>query len=168
MPFSTRRATESDVREAAQLGCLLLREFAERDPSRFPLINDPPEPGFEGFLARCRLNPEYVVLVAEEEGRIVGYALGSLEAVNWTILAREHALIQDVVVDPDFRGRGIGTALVQRMVRELRTLGAERILLHMPIHNESARQMYENAGFRATMVEYYRGPEDVTQDDSSS
>jgi ribosomal protein S18 acetylase RimI-like enzyme len=162
--FHMRRACESDLPQAAALGSTLLREFERRDPGRFPLLNDPPEPNFEAFLARCRLDPQWVVLVAEMDGAIVGYALGSLEPVNWKILAREHGMIQDLIVAPEARGRGVGEALLKRMMRELRALGAERILLQTPVDNECARRLYEKLGFRPTLIEYYQGPEDISNE----
>ena len=58
------------------------------------------------------------------------------------------AWLGDVVVDPDWRGRGIGTRLVEAVVAELRGQGVRRFLLG----TRDAHGVYERVGFTALRV----------------
>lgn len=53
-------------------------------------------------------------------------------------------------VDPSFRGRGIGDALVAAVVAWARAAGHRRLRLEVADHNTSAVRLYERAGFVAT------------------
>ncbi len=80
-----------------------------------------------------------VYVVAEDAGRIVGGAgirniLGEGEITN-------------VVVDPDYRGRGIGTEIVERLLAEGKLLGADSFTLEVRMSNLPAIKLYEHFGF---------------------
>jgi amino-acid N-acetyltransferase len=60
--------------------------------------------------------------VAEEEGRVVG--CGALHVI-WEDLAE----IRTVAVDPEARGRGIGHAIVEKLIETARWLGVERVFV---------------------------------------
>lgn len=51
---------------------------------------------------------------------------------------------------PEYTGRGIGRALLERVVAELRASGYERIFLWVLEENARARRFYERCGFRQT------------------
>ncbi|MBQ1079847.1 MULTISPECIES: GNAT family N-acetyltransferase [unclassified Nocardiopsis] len=78
------------------------------------------------------LPPGMVVLVAEEEGRVVGW----LEAVlDWAYTGPgapappPHGYVLAVVVDPERRRRGIGCALLDRYVHRAREAGVRWVFL---------------------------------------
>jgi ribosomal protein S18 acetylase RimI-like enzyme len=52
--------------------------------------------------------------------------------------------LEDLFVDPDYRRRGIATALVSRIVQVLRARGAERLEVTA---NPHAMEFYRAAGF---------------------
>lgn len=56
--------------------------------------------------------------------------------------------VVSVVVSPEFRGRGLGTALVRRgCVRARRELGLARILAYVKSDNAASRRLFEKSGF---------------------
>lgn len=69
------------------------------------------------------------------------------------------ARILSIAVDPAFRGRGLGSALLQAALASLAKRGARRVRLEVRPENAAAVRMYEKAGFRrvGTMVDT-RGP----------
>ena len=52
-----------------------------------------------------------------------------------------------MLVASDWRGRGVGSALLAAAVDWARTGGFHKVVLQVWPHNESARQLYERAGF---------------------
>lgn len=55
--------------------------------------------------------------------------------------------VQSVYVVPEHRSAGVGTALIEAVVRHADGLGLEHVTVHA---NERARSLYERAGFAAS------------------
>ena len=91
-----------------------------------------------------RTRPEDV-LVAIEDGRVAGYVK---LARATELAASDHVLtVNGLAVDPDFRRRGIGRALLDSAAQEAGARGARRLTLRVLGHNHAARALYESAGF---------------------
>jgi ribosomal-protein-alanine N-acetyltransferase len=76
----------------------------------------------------------------------------------WLVLDEIH--INNVAVRPQFRSRGIGSALLHHALAEARQLGARRATLEVRASNDAARRLYERLGFyvAATRRNYYTKP----------
>lgn len=99
------------------------------------------------------------VEIVESDGahRAVGFALSRL-------LVDEAELLL-LAVEPDFRGRGFGQALIERAARIAAGREARRILLEVRDGN-IALDLYRRCGFAVIGRRggYYRGPGGVTYD----
>lgn len=78
-------------------------------------------------------------LVAEQEGKIIGYA-GA-----WIILDESH--ITNIAVLQAERGKGIGRALTSGLMQYLSNLGAAYATLEVRKSNEVAQNLYKTLGF---------------------
>jgi ribosomal protein S18 acetylase RimI-like enzyme len=58
-------------------------------------------------------------------------------------------LIVDIGFLPDWRGRGLGAALIAATKARARAAGAQGVELHVAPNNPGARRLYERLGFRA-------------------
>ncbi|MCO1340138.1 ribosomal-protein-alanine N-acetyltransferase [Kocuria polaris] len=89
--------------------------------------------------------------VAEADGVVVGYA--------GMMCVLPIADVQTIAVVPEYEGRGIGTALLEAMIREARTRGAENVMLEVREDNPRAQQLYARHGFEQIHVRrnYYPG-----------
>jgi [ribosomal protein S18]-alanine N-acetyltransferase len=76
----------------------------------------------------------------------------------WLVVDEIH--INNVAILPEYRGRGLGTRLMRRVLTEGLRLGATRATLEVRASNAAARQFYEGLGFRAAAVRkhYYTNP----------
>jgi ribosomal protein S18 acetylase RimI-like enzyme len=83
-----------------------------------------------------------------DSGVPVGYALATF-GFDIEFGGRD-AFITELFVAPQARGRGVGRALLDATVRELRTQGIEAIHLMVRPENEQAKSLYERVGFRAS------------------
>ena len=96
----------------------------------------------------------YFVLL--EEDKLLGYAGLS------KIPGSEQADVQTVAVSPEFRGRGFGRKLMDRLLAEAKTLKATDIFLEVRADNLPAQNLYETLGFEHidTRKRYYQ-PDNV-------
>lgn len=153
-----RRAGVSDVDLAAELAGRLARMHHATDPGRF-FLPDRVEHGYAHWFRRVLADPSAVLLVAEVEEKLAGYAYGGLEDRAWNLLLDEHGAIHDLYVADDQRRHGVGRALLLAIVGELETLGAARIVLSTMPSNLAAQALFASAGFRPTFLEMTRNRE---------
>jgi len=85
---------------------------------------------------------EGVALLAEEDGRAVGYALASVVPET---PVRAH--LYDLFVAEAARNRGIGRALVAEVSGQMRDRGVTHLSLDVDIGNDEARRLYDRIGF---------------------
>ena len=137
------------------MAAALVREHHALDPRRFMLV-EPIEVGYREWLAKELARRGAVILVAEDDLEIVGYAYATLEGRNWNDLLDTCGKLQDLYVAESARRRGVATRLVDSMLLELRALGAPRVVLLSAEGNRSAQAFFQSLGFRRTMVEMTR------------
>lgn len=80
-------------------------------------------------------------LVAEEEGKIIGYALGNLSIKD------QQGWILSLGVHPEARGKKIGNALTKKLIALLENNNSKEICLTVHPNNTSAIRIYENLDF---------------------
>ena len=93
------------------------------------------------------------MIVAEDpDSGVVGHA------VFWWVL--DQAELANLAVDPAARRRGIGAALLDRVLVEARELGVASVFLEVRWSNEAAHHLYLTRGFMQVAVRrgYYRSP----------
>jgi len=94
-------------------------------------------------------------LVAEIDGEVVGYIIANLRK---TQEESEEGHILAVAVDPAYRRRKVGTALVEQITGVFKGKGVDQLSLEVKGSNMEARNFYLNLGFREVCVakHYYR------------
>jgi rubredoxin/GNAT superfamily N-acetyltransferase len=91
------------------------------------------------------------LFVCELDGAVVGMV--SLLTTISTALGRKTALLEDMIVSPEFRGKGIGSRLIQYACDWAREHGLARITLLTDGDNLPAHRFYTEKGFsRSDMV----------------
>ena len=93
-----------------------------------------------------------VLFIARVDGRIVG----SLTLAVFRIPTGLRAWIEDVVVDADARGHGVGEALNNAALDEARCRGAVTVDLTSRPSREAANRLYQRLGFVARETNVYR------------
>lgn len=92
------------------------------------------------FLRFCVERPQFVPLVAQVDGQIVGTGVGTVNGpVGWVGM---------IFVDEGLRGRGIGTGLTRAVMAELQRAGCVSMVL---LASPSGRPIYERLGFAAEL-----------------
>ncbi len=153
--LTLRLATHADLPSLGGLAAELVAMHHVVDPSRF-FLPDRVEEGYVAWFGRELGRAEAVVIVAELEGRVLGYAYGTLETRDFNSLLDAHGAIHDIFVADDARRSGAGLALMKRMLAELEARGAPRVVLTTMVGNERAQRLFRRCGFRPTMLEMTR------------
>ena len=151
-----RPAAPADLPALGRLGALLVRVHHGFDPERFIPATPRTEDGYAAFLGAQLREPDVVVLVAEREGEVLGYAYAGVEGNDYMALRGPAGVLYDLVVDPARRREGIGRMLLDATLAELVTRGAPRLVLSTAERNDAAQRLFVSAGFRRTMIEMTR------------
>lgn len=93
----------------------------------------------EAFRIEIEENRCARYFVAVYQGEIVGY--GGM----WLIIDEAH--ITNVAVHPNYRGLGVGEAIMRSLIQEAVGLGAIRMTLEVRISNKIAQNLYRKLGF---------------------
>ncbi len=80
----------------------------------------------------------------ERDGTLLGYLIISRYVDAWHVM--------NIAVDPEYRGRGIATALFDRLFELTAEDGDRGYTLEVRVSNTAAIQLYERLGFRSRGV----------------
>jgi len=88
-------------------------------------------------------NPRFIILAAERDGNVVGWAAGFVHLRGKIPWGRVYA----IAVDPHARGQRLGRRLMEQIIDALIARGARRIFLEVRADNRAAVRLYEKLGF---------------------
>jgi ribosomal protein S18 acetylase RimI-like enzyme len=120
-----------------------------------PQLSSSNAPPTEEELAAMVAAEASIVLIAVDRDADDSI-LGSLTLVWFRIPTGVRAWIEDVVVDGDARGRGVGEALSLHAVERARMLGAKTVDLTSRPKREAANRLYQRIGFVPRDTNVYR------------
>jgi ribosomal protein S18 acetylase RimI-like enzyme len=103
-------------------------------------------------LARIIGHQATTLFVARSQGVIVGM----LTLVTFPLPSGLRARIEDVVVDQDARGQGVGTALTVAALDLAQARGARSVDLTSRASRVAANRLYQRLGFRLRDSNVYR------------
>jgi ribosomal-protein-alanine N-acetyltransferase len=97
--------------------------------------------------------------VSESEGRVTGFIICGVEDTGEEIYGH----ICSLAVSREFRGMGIGSALVQRAEYQVMLTGATAMQLEVRISNQAAQKFYQKHGYEPVFhfAGYYANTEDA-------
>lgn len=139
-------ATDADIPALCALLAALFTQEAEFAPDRDAQIR-----GLHAILAD---DARGTVLVARDEHEVLG-----MVTLLWTVstaLGASVALLEDMVVAPGARGRGVGSELLDAALRCARDRGCRRITLLTDTDNDRAQAFYRRHGFVASSMLPFR------------
>lgn len=84
-------------------------------------------------------------LVAETDGKIIGFALWYIRFSTWK---GKRVYLEDIFVEPGYRGKGVGKKLFEALTDQARRLGIGGVVWQALEWNEPALDFYRNLGAR--------------------
>jgi len=148
-----RTAARTDLEALGKLGEIMVATHFAFDAKRFIAPAPQTAQRYGEFLVSQLRKPDVVLLVAEENGSVIGYVYAGLEGFDYMALRGPAGALYDIVVDPARRGAGVGRQLLDAALTWLAAHGAPRVVLSTAEQNESAQRLFAGAGFRPTMIE---------------
>ncbi len=95
-----------------------------------------------------------LAVVAEDDGRVIGYALAIWPSTADPTFGAE--LIQ-IYVMPDYQGQGVGRRLIGAAAEQLRARQIDSVMLEVFTANQPARDFYERLGGERLWEAPYHG-----------
>ena len=148
-----RPAMHADMNAVGRLGAMLIEEHYEFDRDRFIAASPESPQRYGAFLGTQLERENIIVLVADIDGKVVGYTYAGVEGFDYMALRGPAGALYDIVVDPESRGQGVGRMLLDATIAALKKRGEPRIVLSTAEKNETAQRLFARAGFRRTMIE---------------
>jgi ribosomal protein S18 acetylase RimI-like enzyme len=109
-------------------------------------------------LTEMAASPAIVLLVARSTD---GLIVGSLTLAVFRIPTGMRAWIEDVVVDSQVRGKGVGSLLVRAAVARAEAMGARTVDLTSRPSRTEANRLYQSLGFELRETNVYRFKSDA-------
>lgn len=84
-----------------------------------------------------------IFAVCSIENEIVGIAL----MATYKVISGHRGMIEDVVVDMEHRGKGIGRKLMEKLLAEAKHRNLDSVILFSGHHRKAAISLYKSLGF---------------------
>jgi GNAT superfamily N-acetyltransferase len=132
MQITTRIATKQDIPDILNL--IQVLATYERAPHEVTIT--PSELEEDGFGNR----PLFEVILAELNGKITGMAFYFISYSTWK---GRCLFLEDIIVKPEHRKKGIGSILFNKVIEKAREIGAKRLQWQVLEWNEPAIEFYK-------------------------
>lgn len=139
-----RKATLADLSSIQELS----QELFHADLPHDPLLNEKwtYQEGEKYFKDRMS-EEKFICFVAESDGKIIGYATGSvLPILAWRPIERVE--LENLIVTEEYRSQGVGKMLIDTFAKWGKEKGAKRILVSAYAINDRGISFYERNGFK--------------------
>jgi len=91
-------------------------------------------------------------LLVARDGDIVGFVMFTMETAGYR-QDTVRGIVENIYVEPEYRGEGLGERLLDEAEAELAQRGAEAVALEVLADNEAARRFYRRQGYEPHRVE---------------
>jgi ribosomal protein S18 acetylase RimI-like enzyme len=132
-----RRMTRSDIHEVLVLDRVI--RGSKRDVIKFEDLTSA-NPG----------TPPDISFVAEVDGKIVGFSIN--RSTYLMVPLTEVCIIHAILVDPDYRGLGIGGKLIEALLKHCQTEGIGTVRALIPTGNKELQDIFKGHGFNRSRI----------------
>ena len=145
-----RKAKLKDLTQIVDCGLALLKYHHEIDSYFSPDKNA--KVVYQKFFKKCIYSNKSYLLVAENQGIIVGYAVGGIYSRMAFFKIKQIGSINDMFVKEEFRNAGIARFFLVEMKKWFKYKKIKYIELSMHMKNELGRKVWLKYGFKDYMI----------------
>jgi RimJ/RimL family protein N-acetyltransferase len=147
-----RPAKPEDVPAVLPMVAKIAALHEQWDPAKFG-YKDHPEQMYRGWLTGRAKDPRSVFLVADRDGKLVGFLVATIENEIPIYRQAEFGFIHDIWVEPEYRNEGIARQLVMLAIEKFRDLGMKQVRGDTAAANDPARGLLASCGMRPSTIE---------------
>lgn len=142
-----RKAIKEDATEIVNLSKKLQKEVINNLPEELII--------FDAIMPKSKLleridNENYLSLVVEEKGKIVGYCLNKMEE-PYNENSPKQGKISELFILKEYRGKSIASKLYERSLEWFKKMECDYIQLNV-YETNPAREIYKKWGFKTFSV----------------
>ncbi len=120
----------------------LMRDYMTDEMGGVPAHSDQKN---KEMIEGLKNHPTVISLLAEYDGKYVGL---TNSFINFgTFAAKKFLNIHDVIVNKNYRGKGIGELLIRRNIELANEMGFYKVTLEVRNDNKTAQNLYKKTGF---------------------
>ena len=155
MGITVHTGNAGDMHRVFPLFYRQLEERAAVDPAFFALRKDAAA-RFRRWVGPALEDPRHSVVVAEEDGTIVGCMVTTVEQDLPIYVHDEYAVVRALWVDPVHRGKGIARRMLDHAAKECAQFGLRQLRASAAVSREIEKHVLKKAGFRAAGITFLR------------
>ena len=146
--FIIREAEAKEINEILDLWEEFTRYLNRMEPQFFQLKPDAREIYHE--ILNNHINcPEYLVLVVEDFGELVGYHIASIRYPNEVFIQEPYGHISDIYIKEKYRKKNVGVKLVDHSIKWLKMQGINNLNVKTFLFNPNGMAFWQRNGFEA-------------------
>ena len=145
-----RKAKLKDIKKIIEYGVGLLKQHYAFDSYFAPAKNV--HEVYKKFFKGCIYSKNRLLLVAEENGEIIGYAVGELSSRPPVYKIRKMGYISDVFVEKNFRKLGIAKQFLHVLKKWFKAKNIKHIELSVHVKNEIGKKAWAKYGLEDYMI----------------
>ncbi len=149
-----RKASNADLSAIGTLWQEFMDFHKERDP-HFARSADGHE-RFKEFIAGHMAAETSCVLVAEQDGNVVGYCLATLAKYAPVFENLDYGTVFDLAVTVRCRRTGIGEKLYRAAEAWFAQRGVHRIEIRVAVSNKTSTSFWKKIGFRPYVITVFK------------
>ena len=146
MPFTLRELQSYDKSAWRQLWCDYLAFY------QTTVSDDVYDTTFDRLLSQN--HPKQNAFLALEGSRAIGLVHYIYHPHNWKV--EDVCYLQDMYAAPEYRGQGVGRALIEAVYKAADTNGTPTVYWLTQEFNHNARQLYDRVATLSPFIKYNR------------
>ena len=141
-----RKAAIGDIEIVTGLNLLIANHHADIDS--FYANGEDVNKTFPAFFSEDLTKETSINLLAEVDGKIVGWFSGSIKRDVPHLSEKVFAHIGSAIILPEYRGKGIAKLVFREMVKWFKEKGAKIVDLSVDTQNPEGLRAWEGLGFK--------------------
>lgn len=141
------KATKDDIPLITAFGKRLIQLHRDFDPSYYTYDEVGFTPDFSTWLDNQIITPSSIVLVAKEDGQVVGFLSGFIKFLFPWFTIKKVGHISFMFIDEAYRRKGVGNQLLQFMKLWFKEQGLSFVELYVNEKNANGLSFWKSMGF---------------------
>lgn len=151
MQITTREYTESDKQDLIRCMEGLQKHIVDIDPLHRQVISPGYGEAYTNKLLKAVSEKSGKIYFAVSDNKIIGFIAGTIQPEEkggtLEVVPSKPAWIRELFVDDEFRGKGVGSILMEVLEKYFKEMGCDVVLVGVFAPNTETHSFYEKKGY---------------------